>query len=190
MCPMASGFNFKVDSREVMAMFNKLEGLELKKAELLALRNSANILKRKTDDNFRKTGINLALRRKDTVTRKSGKQKTKIRRIATVKVVRKDMIAKVHILSDYRVKWFETGTNERHTQGYSYRTEKNKVRRRVGRWGFFYQRKGRGRSTGAIKPHWFFRLAQSQTERQIFDNMENELSRAIIKIANKKNRRN
>lgn len=181
---------FSVDSRQILAMFDSLEGPELKKAELMALRSSANILKKKTDENFKKTGVNLTLRRKETVTRKSGKKVNKIRRIATVRVKKKDMLALVHILSDFRVHWFETGTNERRTQGYSYRTERNKVKRGVGRWGFFYQRKGRGRSTGAIEPHWFFREAQNQTERQIFDNIKNELSKAIIKIANKKNRRN
>ena len=181
---------FSVDSRQILAMFDRLEGPELKKAELMTLRSSANILKKKTDQNFKQIGINLTLRRRETITRKNGKKVTKIRRIATVRVKNKDIQALVHILSDFRVHWFETGTNERHTKGYSYRTENNKIRRRVGRWGFFYQRKGRGRSTGSIEPHWFFREAQYQTERQIFDNIKNELSKAIIKIANNKNRRN
>lgn len=143
------------------------------------------ILKKKTDENFQNTSVgkNMAIYRKTTVTKKSGKKVNKIRRIATVKVLKKDMIVKVHILSDYRVKWFETGTKRRHTEGYMYRNKKFEYFKGLRK---YYKRKGRGRDTGSIKPEWFFRDAQRQTERPIFDNMEKLVTRAIIRIARKK----
>ena len=173
----------KVDDRQVIMMFNRLTGPEAKKAELIALRNSGNILKKKTDENFKSTGINMELRRKEQITKKNGKTVNKIRRIATVKVIKKDMIVKVHIMSDFRVKFFEKGTKKRHTKGYRYRNEEHVYRK--GRRKY-YKKDGKGRNTGSIKPRWFFRDAQSQTERKIFDNMDKELSKAIVKIANKK----
>jgi hypothetical protein len=187
---MADGMSIQADGKEILDMLDRLSGPEMKKVELMALRSSANILKKKTDENFLKTGLNIPMYKKETITRKkTGKQVTKIRRVATVRVKVKDLLSLVHIMSNYLIPWFEFGTNERHTQGYQYRTEENKVKRKVGRWGFFYQRKGKGRRTGRIKPHWFFKLANDQTEQQIFSNIKNELSKAIIKIANKKGRK-
>lgn len=176
----------KFDDKQIMMMLDNLSGPELKKAGLSALRAGGNILKKRTDENFKRTGIKMDLQRKEKITRKSGKEVTKIRRIATVKVIKKDMIVKVHIMSDFRVKFFEKGTKKRFTKGYRYRNEKHaywKGKRK------YYRKEGRGRYTGSIEPEWFFRDAQMQTERRIFDNIDKELSKAIVKIANKKNRR-
>lgn len=186
---MRDGLSLQVDGKQVFDMLDSLSGPDLKKAQLMALRNSANILRRQTDQNFKKTGIGMDLRRKQTIKRKDGKEVTKIRRIATVKVVRKDMIAKVHILSDYRVKWFEMGTKVRHTKGYKYRTDENKRYKKVGRWGFVFERTGKGRRTGHINSYGFFKQAQEQTERKIFENIKRETTKAIQKIANKKGRK-
>lgn len=175
--------NVKFDDREVMMMFKRLTGPELKKAELAALRSSANILKKRTDLNFKDTKIGLSIRRKEKITRKNGKKINRIRRIATVKVLKKESAAIVHIMSDYRVKWFEKGTKERRTKGYRYRIASNIYRKGNRR---YYKKEGAARRTGSIDPRWFFRDAQNQTERQIFDNLDKEISKAIIKIANKK----
>lgn len=182
---MVSG-SMTLDDKEVIAMLDRLNGPEVKKAAIEALRKGGNVLKKQTDANFKATGIRMKTRNKVTIKKKDGKKKTKIRRIATVKVIKKDLMVKVHIMSDYRVKWFEKGTTERHTKGYSYRNNSNKVRKKVGRWGFVYNRKGKGRRTGRIGAKWFFRDAQSQTESKIFNDINKYLSSAIVKIANKK----
>ena len=159
----------------------ELAGPEVKKAAVSALRKSANILAKETDKQFR-GHINIGKARVDTITRKNGKSVRKIRRISTVKVSRQDLSAKVHILSDFRIKFFEMGTRERRTKGYkivgSYRKGKRK----------YLIREGKGRRTGRISAGWYFLKAQQLTERQVFDSIETNLSQAIEKIWNKKNK--
>lgn len=175
--------NVKFDDREVMMMFKRLTGPELKKAELAALRSSANILKKRTDLNFKDTKIGLSIKRRTVrfVSKKTGKERKKILRIATVRISSKKMEAKVHIMSDYRVKWFEMGTVERYTHTRRATVIDGRGDKRVLKFKTI-----RSKYVGKVKARWFFRDAQNQTERQIFDNLDKEISKAIIKIANKK----
>lgn len=165
---MAAG-QMVVEKDEITQMLKRLSSNELRKAELSTLRKSANILARETTKRF-KENINIDNRRVSTINKK-GKNVTKIRRVATVKVHRGKIEAKVNIMSDFRLKFFEMGTKERHTKGHKI----------IGNF-----RKGKGRRTGSIKAGWYFRSAQQDTERQIFDNMDNLLSKEIVRIANKK----
>lgn len=174
---MAAG-QMVVEKDEITLMLKRLSSKELRKAELSTLRKSANILARETTKRF-KENINIDNRRVSTINKK-GKTVTKIRRIATVKVHRREMAAKVNILSDFRLKFFEMGTKERHTKGRKIVGEHIKKGRK------YLLRKGKGRRTGRIKAGWYFRSAQQDTERQIFDNMDNLLSKEIVRIANKK----
>ena len=56
---MADGMSIQADGKEILDMLDRLSGPEMKKVELMALRSSANILKKKTDENFLKTGLNI-----------------------------------------------------------------------------------------------------------------------------------
>lgn len=157
---MSAGVEF--DDKQVLMMLNNLTGKEIKKAAVSTLRKAGNILARKTVQNFKATGIGLATVRKETIKKRNGKTKLVTRRIASVRVDRKKLSAKVHIMDDYRVKWFEKGTRER-------------------KWI-----RPPFKESGKIEPQWFFRDAQNQTESKIFSTIDKELSKQIIKIANKK----
>ena len=67
---MADGMSIQADGKEILDMLDRLSGPEMKKVELMALRSSANILKKKTDENFLKTGLNIPMYKKETITRK------------------------------------------------------------------------------------------------------------------------
>lgn len=181
---MAGKSGFYVDDKAVMMALKELDGPETKKAALATLRKGANILKRKTDELGEKA-VHISRYRKETITTRKGQKRTKIRRISTVKVSRRALQAIVHIMSDYRVKWFETGTEERRTKGYGYRNESQRYRKGN---RFFFRRKGKGRPTGKIGPTWFFRKAQSLTENQVFNYVKSNLSKEILRIWNKKNK--
>lgn len=167
------------DARQVVKMLDRLNGVEMKNAAVSALRKGANILAKKTTSNFR-SKIKINAKRTEIIKRGNGKNIKKIRRIATVKVDKKKLAAKVHIMSDFRLKFFEMGTKERRTKGYRITGAYYKGRRK------YLRRKGKGRRTGRIKPGWYFRSAMNETEHAVFASIESNLSKAILRIANKK----
>ncbi len=168
------------DSRQFDAMMESLTGPELKKAALRTLRSSANILKKETERQFRsKVNINgIRIKYKN----KKGKEVTKWKRIATVKVDPKELSAKVHILADFRAKFFEMGTKERRTKGH-----KVTGRYRLRPGGRVYKRrKGKGGARGRITAGWHFRKAQQLTEGPIFENIDKLMSKELIRISKKR----
>lgn len=173
---------FQVDDTQVKIMFDALTSEEMKKVGLSALRKGAVILQKETERRF-KSKINID-NRKVTVTKSNGKTKEKIRRIAALKVLKKEMAVKVHIMSDFRLKFFEQGTKTRETKG-----RKNLGSFQLRKGGRKYTiRTGKGRRTGSIKAGWFFKDAKASKEKEIFDSLDSTLSKEIIRISKKKTR--
>lgn len=166
---ISAGMNF--DYKPFTVMASNLTGAEIKKAKLRTVRYSANILKKETDSKYR-----FLKKRKEKDKLRGGK----IRKgQAVVKVDTHTGIAKIHIMGDYMMKWFELGTKPRRTRGrkiigyYSLRAGGRK----------YLLRKGKGRDTGQIEPKYYFRSAQNTTERQIFSEMKARMEAEIRRIA-------
>lgn len=166
------------DGRQFDVMVKNLTGAEMKKAITGTLRNGANILKRETERQFhgrvKLNGLRISY------TNKKGKEVTKWKRLATVSIDKKEPSAKVHIMADFRTKFFEMGTKSRKTKGrkitgYYWRGKRK-----------FAKRSGKGGDRGRITAGWHFRRAQQLTERKIFESIDRQLSREIIKISKKK----
>lgn len=175
------------DGRQFDAMVKNLTGPEMKKAILGTLRSGANILRKETENQFHER-VNLDGQRlrldglKRKYTNKRGKEVTKWKRLATVSVDRKEPSAKVHIMADFRTKFFEMGTKNRRTKGH-----KNVGYYRLSLGGRLYRkRSGKGGDRGRITAGWHFRKAQQLTERKIFESIDRQLSRRIIRISKKK----
>lgn len=174
-----SNAGIRVDASELYDMFKDLTGKEMKGVASSALRKSANILARQTTKNFQ-SKINISSKRKVKVKRKKGGEAERWKRIATVKVNAKRLYAVVHIMSDFRAKFFEMGTRIRHTKGIKVTGSYYKGKRK------YLNRKGKGRNTGRIKAGWFFKKAQAETERKVFSVIDENISKAIKRIQNKK----
>ena len=71
-----------------------------------------------------------------------------------------DSYGKVHIMGEFRLKWFEKGTNLRQTR--------------------------KGWDRGSITPKWFFRNAVSQRGKEAVDNLDENIRESILKAWNKK----
>lgn len=78
-----------------------------------------------------------------------------------MKVDKKATEAKVHIMGDFRLKFFELGTTTR-------------------------QLRKNGANRGRMKAAHFFKTAKDKTERIIFDNINQMVEESITRIANKK----
>ncbi len=168
-----------VDDRQIKHALSELNKKDRLKAEISALRSSANILRRETIRQFaEKANLKEGYKRNLFDLRK-GEIVTKSAKIATVVVDKREPSAKVHILGDFRAKFFEMGTNKRYTKGHRL-TGKYYRLKPGGRK--YRERTGKGGYRGYIRPVHPFRTAQQLTERKIFDNMNKRINSAIQRV--------
>ena len=140
-----------VDAKQVLQMFAALDSKKQRKAHRTALRKATGILVRETRKNFRKV-----VRKPNSRNRWNGKTFSSGIKSSINKEVTE---GKVHILGDFRLKFFEQGTKTR------------------------YKKRTKGRpSTGAIKATYFFRKAREAKESEISNSMNNIITQSILKV--------
>jgi hypothetical protein len=144
-----------MNNSEILQMFSELNSRQQKKAHKIALQKGTSILVRETKRNFKSV-----VKRPNSHNRWNGKTfvsgiKNSINKEATE--------GKVHIMGDFRLKFFELGTNER-------------IRKK---------RKYSGTSTGTIKAHYFFKKARESKESEISANMNDIIEQSIRKVNEK-----
>lgn len=147
-----------IDATKVMAMFSAFDEKLRKKTFKSALTKSANILKKQTITNLR-ADVN-HVERKD-------KWGNSLKNGVTVRVSKSVYSASVHLMKNFKLKFFEFGTAQRFQKSY----KRKKLLKQ--------------RSVGAIKPLWFFKRAKQQTEDKVFGSIEKHLSDTIKKINEK-----
>lgn len=147
-----SNISIEVDASRVLKMFEQMEYKHQKQTYRTALRKASSILVKQTRSNLRAI-IGRSISKKSAKTGKSMSSGVR------VSVDREATQATVHIMGDYRLKWFEKGTVPRQTK--------------------------KGYSRGQMKPTYFFRQAQDQTEDQIFDEMGTTILESILKVQSK-----
>lgn len=171
----------ELDASEVIHAFESLTGKERDKIFRVELRKAAMVLVNETDIYFKKK----IKQSTETISKvsKTGKKTISKRKVAKIKMLREGVGAKVHIMADYKAKWFEMGTRERVTKG----------NRRVGYFRLrsdsnrrYFLRLGKPAKRGALTPGHFFRDAQRSKEDEIFQRIDTDISKAIIKRYNKR----
>lgn len=73
----------------------------------------------------------------------------------------------IHIMKNFKMKFFELGTKVRYARTWNGKPLKKE------------------RKTGQIKAHYFFKKAKQQTEKQVFSQIEKNLTDSIRRINNK-----
>ncbi len=143
----------EIDARQVYRMFANLSLKNQTKAHREALKKGSSILVTAARRNLRKElGT--------TATKKASKTGKSLQSGIRYWVGKQGNFAKVHIMGDYRLKWFEKGTDSRKT-------------------------KNKGLNRGRISGRYFFKEAKSQTEAKVFNSITDYLKKAIIKLAQK-----
>lgn len=147
----------KVDDREVMQALTRLSFRKMNKAYRNAMKKSLDPINKQTKQNLRSSGIRNV--NKPYVSRKTGKKyKSMVSGVKTSVYIGKteDSWGKVHIMGEFRLKFFEMGTSLRKTR--------------------------KGYNRGSISPKWFFKKAVSQksmdAERTLDDNIRDSIIRA------------
>lgn len=141
----------EIDKDTVMGALNRLLDADMRKVWRKALKKSAGIL-------VKETKTKLVANMGSSATHKSLKYGKSLRQ-GVKSSVRKDATeAKVHIMGDFRLKFFEMGTKERYTR-------KGNIKR------------------GRIKPPLnFFAKAKSAKEGEMYQSMEANLVDELYKV--------
>lgn len=164
----------QVDASRCFALFRRLDTKNQRKVSRAALRAAANKVKKQAVKNLQGV-IGHNVRKTTIYTRRNGK--TEKRSLARgIKVVSRDAeTAKVHIMGDYRLKWFEMGTQPRTTKGRRTKANKIPMRRASGRGRIF-------KETGKLG--WFARAVKAK-EPEAARDIEEALKKHILKQANR-----
>lgn len=156
---MSSSVNMSVDDADLQRALSSLDSHNHKIAIRKALIKGANLAKREVKKDLKHT-LN-PLRKKSKY--KNGQDKADITKGITVSGKRNDPFedgVKLHIMGDYRLKFFEMGTNERSTK--------------------------KGYNRGVHKKTPFFKPALDSCEEQVFETIGREINTQIINRANRR----
>lgn len=150
----------KVDDREVIKALSKLSFKQMNKAYKEGMKKALDPILKQTKINLRNSGIRNVNK---PYTGKNGKKyPSMIQGVKTSVYIgdTEDSYGKVHIMKEFRLKWFEKGTSIRKTR--------------------------KGYNRGSIKPKWFFANAVSQMSKQAAESLDENIRNSIIKAFNNK----
>lgn len=160
--------NVEVDAKDILKKFSQLNFKGQVKVYRKALTEGAKILQKEAKNKLRQI-YGRAVTHKNWWNGKTLQQGIKV---SPQKNIEKDGV-KVHIMSDFRLKFFESGTKERHTSGHNGATVRGKIPS---------YRQHKAHSTGHIKASNFFTLSKLHTESQIFGRMDDFIIKNLNKI--------
>lgn len=150
----------KVDDREVIKALSRLSFKQMNKAYREGMKKALDPILKQTKINLRKSGIKNV--NKPYIGKNGKKYPSMIQGVKTSVYVgdTEDSYGKVHIMKEFRLKWFEKGTSIRKTS--------------------------KGWNRGSIKPKWFFASAVSQRSKEAVSNLDENIRNSIIKAFNNK----
>lgn len=153
--------SIEINTKDILKKFSELEEKNQKKTFKTALRIASNILVKEAKANLKQV-----VQSANKVTIKGKFKGLRLSAGIQTKVWKDAKTAKVNILKDGRLKWFEIGTTERITK----------------------QGKRKSHSTGSIQPTNFFTKARTSTEPQVFEKLEQIIMNQILKVWDKQNK--
>ena len=149
-----------VDDKEVIQALSRLSFKQMNKAYREGMKKALDPILKQTKINLRKSGIKNV--NKPYIGKNGKKYPSMIQGVKTSVYVgdTEDSYGKVHIMKEFRLKWFEKGTQLRKTS--------------------------KGWNRGSIKPKWFFASAVSQRSKEAVSNLDENIRNSIIKAFNNK----
>lgn len=157
---------FEVDDSQVLKMFSEFSTDKMRKISKKVLGKGASMLVKQAKENFKGTTSKF----NSTASNAKHKWHSKVNKAGQVtfkslsdgirySINKSGDEAKVNIMGDFRLKWFEKGTKDRTTK--------------------------KGYNRGSMTGDWFFKRAQQQKESEIFSKIESMLKESIIKESGK-----
>lgn len=146
---------FDIDTKQFKIILDRLTPKEYKTAFRKSIREALNILKKKAIANLK--GVTTKIDKKD-------QYNNTLRKGIQLKVYPEDLEGIVHIMGNFKLKWFQNGTVDRYAKRYRGKPMKRK------------------RFTGKIDASKFFTNAKSETESAVFNKLNERIQQNIIKI--------
>ena len=149
-----------VDDKEVIKALSNLSFKQMNKAYRNGMKKSLDPILKQTKQNLRNSGIRNV--NKPYIGKNGKKYISMLQGVKTSVYIgdTEDSYGKVHIMKEFRLKWFEKGTQLR----------KNR----------------KGYNRGSIKPKWFFATAVRQRQNEAVNNLDENIRNSIIQAWNKK----
>lgn len=149
-----------VDDKEVIKALSNLSFKQMNKAYRNGMKKSLDPILKQTKQNLRNSGIRNV--NKPYIGKKGKKYISMLQGVKTSVYIgdTEDSYGKVHIMKEFRLKWFEKGTQLRKTR--------------------------KGYNRGSIKPKWFFATAVQQKQNEAVNNLDENIRNSIIQAWNKK----
>lgn len=146
---------FDIDTKQFKIILDRLTPKEYKTAFRKSIREALNILRKKAIANLK--GVTTKIDKKD-------QYNNTLRKGIQLKVYPEDLEGIVHIMGNFKLKWFQNGTVDRYAKRYRGKPMKRK------------------RFTGKIEASKFFTNAKSETESAVFNKLNERIQQNIIKI--------
>lgn len=149
-----------VDDKEVIKALSNLSFKQMNKAYRNGMKKSLDPILKQTKQNLRNSGIRNV--NKPYIGKNGKKYISMLQGVKTSVYIgdTEDSYGKVHIMKEFRLKWFEKGTQLRKTR--------------------------KGYNRGDIKPKWFFATAVRQKQNEAVNNLDENIRNSIIQAWNKK----
>ena len=156
---MISG-SVTVDDKEIIKALSNLSFKQMNKAYRNGMKKSLDPILKQTKQNLRNSGIRNV--NKPYIGKNGKKYISMLQGVKTSVYIgdTEDSYGKVHIMKEFRLKWFEKGTQLRKTR--------------------------KGYNRGDIKPKWFFATAVRQRQNEAINNLDENIRNSIIQAWNKK----
>ena len=156
---MISG-SVTVDDKEIIKALSNLSFKQMNKAYRNGMKKSLDPILKQTKQNLRNSGIRNV--NKPYIGKNGKKYISMLQGVKTSVYIgdTEDSYGKVHIMKEFRLKWFEKGTQLRKTR--------------------------KGYNRGSIKPKWFFATAVRQRQNEAINNLDENIRNSIIQAWNKK----
>ena len=156
---MISG-SVTVDDKEIIKALSNLSFKQMNKAYRNGMKKSLDPILKQTKQNLRNSGIRNV--NKPYIGKNGKKYISMLQGVKTSVYIgdTEDSYGKVHIMKEFRLKWFEKGTSIRQTR--------------------------KGYNRGSIKPKWFFATAVRQRQNEAINNLDENIRNSIIQAWNKK----
>lgn len=146
----------KVDDKQVIKALASLSFKQMNKAYREGMKKSLDPILKQTKSNLRTSGIKGVS--KPYISKKnSRKYPSMLQGVKTSVYIgnTEDSYGKVHIMREFRLKWFEKGTQLRKTS--------------------------KGWNRGSISPKWFFRNAVTQRQNEAMKTLDENIRNSILK---------
>lgn len=150
----------KVDDKEVLKALANLSFKQMNKAYKTGMKKSLDPILKQTKQNLRSSGIKNV--NKPYVGKNGKRYISMVQGVKTSVYIGRteDSYGKVHIMKEFRLKWFEKGTTIRKTS--------------------------KGWNRGSIAPKWFFASAVRQRQNEAVNTLDENIRDSIIRAWNKK----